>query len=98
MKTSKPIQIQKNANSASHLNYLKRLFDATFFSERKIDKAQFAKNEPTVCEMIAYCEKYVANLKNEIANGDGEKWMIESIKMEEAIIEILKSNSDKLIT
>lgn len=91
------MQIQENANSASNLNYLKRLFEATFFNERKVARAQSVRGEPSVHEMIVYCEKFIASLKKEIANGDGEKWMFESIRMEEAIIEILKSKSSKLI-
>ena len=48
--------------------------------------------KPSLNELIAYCEKYIADLKKEIANGNGDDWMHESIRMEEAIVEILKSN------
>jgi len=47
--------------------------------------------EPTLTELITYCEAYVSGLKKEIANGDGEEWMHNSIRMEERIIVFLKA-------
>lgn len=60
------------------------------FIKREVE--ELPMEQIPVSEMVAYCQKYIDGLKREIANGDGEPWMHESIRIEEAIIKRLTAN------